>query len=188
MLIGLLSAITLDWLIKDSLRSLVPTLAITFSPVVKSTIVRVVLALHQLDVKNAFLNEILDKPIFMAQPPGFIDPRHLDHVCRLKKAMYGLLQAPLAWFQRFNSFLFSLGFVQSRVDSSPFHFHRGKSIIYLLLYVDDVIVTGNDFTALCHFISRTHQEFAIKDLVRLNYFLGLEVSYTTDGLFVGQAK
>lgn len=124
----------------------------------------------------------------MAQPPGFVDPRFPYHVCRLKKALYGLRQAPLAWFQRFSSYLTSLGFLQSHCGSSLFHFHRGTSIIYLLLYVDDIIVTGNDSSLLHNFISRTHREFAIKDLGRLNYFLGLEVSYTSDGLFVGQAK
>ncbi|KAG6415796.1 hypothetical protein SASPL_123214 [Salvia splendens] len=76
----------------------------------------------------------------------------------------------------------------SRADSSLFHFHRGPSTIFLLLYVDDIIVTGNDQSLLQRFISQIHKEFAIKDLGRLNYFLGLEVSYTHDGLFIGQAK
>lgn len=137
--------------------------------------------LFSADVKNIFLNGILDIPVFMALPPGFVDPRFPNHVCRLKKAFYGLCQAPLAWFQRFISYLLSLGFRQSRSDSSLFHFHRGTYIIYLLLYVDDIIVTWNDSTALQNFISCTHREFAFKDLGKLNYFLRLEVSYTLDG-------
>lgn len=84
-----------------------------------------------------------------------------------------------AWLQLFSSYLLGLGFVQSRANSSLFHFHRGASIIYVILYVDNIVVTGNDSTALRHFISRTHHKFAIKDLGQLNYFLGLEVSYTT---------
>ncbi|XP_041995661.1 uncharacterized mitochondrial protein AtMg00810-like [Salvia splendens] len=167
----------------------------TFSLVVKAATVRVVLTLavqrgwhlQQLDVKNAFLNGVLDKPVYITQPPGFVDPRFPDHVRRLKKAIYGLRQAPLAWF-RFSIFLLSMGFSQSRADSSLFHFHRGPSTIFLLLYVDDIIVTGNDQSLLQRFISQIHKEFAIKDLGRLNYFLGLEVSYTHDGLFIGQAK
>lgn len=168
----------------------------TFGPVVKASTIRVILALavhskwplHQLDVKNAFLNGILQKPVFMSQPPGFVDPRFPDHVCRLKKALYGLRQTPLAWFQRFSSFLLSLEFLASRSDSSLFYLHQGTSVVYLLLYVDDIILTGNDASLLRRFISRTHSEFAIKDLGQLNYFLGLEISHTSTGLFVGQAK
>lgn len=100
----------------------------TFSPVVKASTARVILAisvqhnwpLHQLDVKNAFLNHILQKPVYMAQPSGFVDPRFPHHVCRLKKALYGLRQAPLAWFHRFSSFLMSLGFCASHSNSSLF--------------------------------------------------------------------
>lgn len=124
----------------------------------------------------------------MAQLPVFVDLYYPDHVCRLKKALYGLRQALFAWFQRFNKFLLSFGFCQCRSDSSLFHFHRGTSIIFLLLYVDNIIVTGNDPQVLWRFIDRTHQEFAIKDLDRLNYFLGLEVSYTSNEILIGKAK
>lgn len=94
----------------------------------------------------------------------------------------------MAWFQLFISFLRSLGFTTSRSDSSLFYLHQGTSVIFLLLYVDDIIVTGNDPALLKKFIDQTHTKFAIKDLGKLNYFLGLEISYTSDGLFVGQAK
>lgn len=103
----------------------------TFSLVVKAATVWGILALvvqfrwplHQLDVKNAFLNGILTKPVFMSQPPGFVDPHFPTHVCLLKKALCGLCQSPLAWFQRFNTFLVSLG---NRSDSSLFYLHQGK--------------------------------------------------------------
>ncbi|KAL3648881.1 hypothetical protein CASFOL_005284 [Castilleja foliolosa] len=91
----------------------------TFSPVVKASTIRIILSiavlnnwsLHQLDVNNAFLHGRLDKPVFMEQPPGFIDPIHPSYVCRLNKAIYGLKQAPRAWFKRFSDFILSLGFV-----------------------------------------------------------------------------
>lgn len=124
----------------------------------------------------------------MAQPPGFVDPHFPDHVCRLKKTLYGLLQAPFAWFQQFRSYLLSLGFRQTQSDYSLFYLLQGKSLIYLFLYVDDIIITGNDQAMLCRFIAHTHFEFAIKYFGQLNYFLGLENSYTSDDLFVGQAK
>lgn len=81
-----------------------------------------------------------------------------------------------------------MGFCQSRSNLSLFYFLRDTSIIYLLLCVHDIIVTDNDGDLLKNFIARTHKEFAIKDLGCLNYFIGLEVSCTSDGLFVGQVK
>lgn len=76
----------------------------------------------------------------MKQPPGYVHPHHLDHVCSLRKALYDLKQAPRAWYQRFAVYISSIGFT-SRSDNSLFTFHRGLEIIYLLLYVDDIILT-----------------------------------------------
>lgn len=140
-----------------------------------------------MDAKNVFLSGVLDKPVFRAQPPGFVDPRFPDHICRLKKALYNLCQAPLVWFQLFSIFLLRLGFCQNRYNSSLFNFRGGTSIIFLLVYVDDIIMIGNNPVFLWKFIGQTHQEFAIKDLSCLNYLLGLEVSYTPIGVFIGQA-
>ncbi|GKD59505.1 retrovirus-related pol polyprotein from transposon RE1 [Tanacetum coccineum] len=168
----------------------------TFSPVVKSATVRIVLSLavlnhwrlHQLDVKNAFLHGQLNETVYMEQPPGFVDPEFPNHVCKLSKALYGLKQAPRAWFQRLSSFLITHGFICSRADTSLFVFARDSSIMYLLVYVDDLILTGNNETMLTSFTTHLNREFAIKDLGDLSYFLGLEVSYTDDGLFLSQAK
>lgn len=170
----------------------------TFSPVVKAATVRIVISLavmhkwplHQLDVNNAFLNGQLQDTVFMEQPPGFSDVRFPNHVCRLKKSLYGLKQAPRAWFQRLSSFLIGLGFICSRADPSLFVFKKQTQVLYLLVYVDDIILTRNDISLVCKFTSKLDAEFAIKDLGLLNYFLGLEVSYMSDGsgLFLTQAK
>ncbi|KAI3673709.1 hypothetical protein L6452_39837 [Arctium lappa] len=167
-----------------------------FSPVVKAATVRIVLSLavlnnwklHQLDVKNAFLNGTLDETVFMEQPPGFTNPQFPNHVCKLSKALYGLKQAPHAWFQHLSTFLLSYGFTCSRADTSLFVLTRDSCIMYLLVYVDDLILTGNDETTITTFISRLNHEFAIKDLGDLNYFLGLEVAYMDNGLFLTQSK
>ncbi|CAM8882756.1 unnamed protein product [Rhodiola kirilowii] len=124
----------------------------------------------------------------MEQPPGYIDPRFPTHVCLLKKAIYGLKQAPRAWFQRFSSFLLKLGFSCSRADTSLFIFHQQSNLIYLLIYVDDIIVTGNNSSLIDGFTRKLHSEFAIKDLGSLSYFLGLEASTTHNGLFLSQLK
>ena len=163
---------------------------------VKASTVRAILTLavmqhwplHELDVNNAFLNELLSNPVYMEQPPGFIDPRFPHHVCRLRKALYGLKQAPLAWFQRFNSFLLHLGFIDKKADPSLFIYHHNTATLYLRVYVDDIILTGSNHFAIQTILAKIRAEFAIKDLGRLSYFLGLEVHYGANGIFLSQAK
>lgn len=123
----------------------------TFNPFIKPvTIQRVISiaitsswAIRQLYMKNAFLHGYLNEEVYMRQPPGFTHPDFPEHVCRLRKAIYGLKQAPWAWFQRFSTSLFNLGFTISRASLSLFIYKVGVVIIYLLLYVDDIIITGN---------------------------------------------
>lgn len=168
----------------------------TFSPVVKASTIRIVLSLavlnnlklHQLDVNNAFLNGELHELVYMKQTPGFQDPIFPHHVCRLNKAIYGLKQALRAWFHRLSTFLVASGFVCSKAGTSLFVFKWDSCILYLLVYVDDLILTGNQEVVIQSFITKLHDTFAIKDLGRLNFFLGLEVIYTDTGLFLSQSK
>ena len=104
-------------------------------------------------MKIVFLHGKLNVLVFMEQPPRFTDPLRPDHVCSLKKALYGLHQAPRAWFERFSSFLFSVGFSCSSADSSLFIYQSHGHIMLLLLYVDDIIVTGNHSSLLHQFIA-----------------------------------
>lgn len=124
----------------------------TFSPFVKPATMRIILALavqyhwslKQLDVSNAFLHGVLHEEVFMSQPPRYVDPANPSHVCFLLKAVYGLKQAPMAWFESFTTQLFHLGFIASSADNNFFILHHGSCVVYLLLYMDDIIVTGND--------------------------------------------
>ncbi|KAI5343890.1 hypothetical protein L3X38_011766 [Prunus dulcis] len=168
----------------------------TFSPVVKRTTVRTVLCLaisfgwplRQLDVKNAFLHGSLSEDVYMRQPPGFVDPHQPDHVCKLNKAIYGLKQAPWAWFQHFSQFLLRVGFTQSQADNSMFVYHDQFSVMILLLYVDDIILTGSNSSHLLAFLRTLGTEFDIKDLGHLNYFLGVEVHYHPTSIHLTQNK
>jgi hypothetical protein len=168
----------------------------TFSPVVKPPTVCIILSLaaqnhwplRQLDVSNAFLHGFLKENVFMAQPLGFVDSAQPSHVCKLYKSLYGLKQAPCAWFERFTSHLLTLGFTASLADASLFVLHTGSTTVYLLLYVDDIIITGNNSTAVSDIISQLSTTFELKDLGPLRYFLGLQIEYKKVGLFVHQQK
>ncbi|KAK1677814.1 hypothetical protein QYE76_038662 [Lolium multiflorum] len=168
----------------------------TFSPVVKPATIRVVLSIatahqwpiHQLDVKNAFLHGELAETVYCTQPSGFVDASHPTHVCRLKKSLYGLKQAPRTWFLRFTTYLHSLGFVTSKCDSSLFILRTATSTAYLLLYVDDIIVTASDSTTLRHVIDSLNHEFSMSDLGDVHHFLGVNVQRTPRGLFLSQQQ
>ncbi|XP_021811484.1 uncharacterized protein LOC110754690 [Prunus avium] len=168
----------------------------TFSPVVKPSIVRLVLALsatfgwqlQQLDVKNAFLHGILHEEVYMSQPLGFIDSENPNLVCKLHKSLYGLKQAPRAWNDRFTQFLPSLGFKASHADPSLFVLKEADSLVFLLLYVDDIIITGSHSTVIQMVIDQLSKEFDMKHLGALHYFLGLQIQYPSNGIFIHQSK
>lgn len=121
-----------------------------FSLVIKPATIRLLLALvmifdwsiRQLVVSNAFLHVFLDEEVFMELPRGFVDQTNPTFVCRLHKALYGLKQAPRAWYTRLSQSLLDLGFSSSLVDSSLFTYHHHSIHIFVLIYVDDIIVTG----------------------------------------------
>ncbi|KAK1648574.1 hypothetical protein QYE76_066379 [Lolium multiflorum] len=168
----------------------------TFSPVVKPATIRVVLSIatsrawpvHQLDVKNAFLHGNLDEEVYCVQPPGFVDPAHPHHVCRLHKSLYGLKQAPRAWYQRFAHYAHRLGFVASQSDVSLFVLRQGTEVAYLLLYVDDIILTASTSRLLQHITGLLHREFSMTDLGDLSYFLGISVTRSSTGMFLSQRQ
>nr|GEV27964.1 hypothetical protein [Tanacetum cinerariifolium] len=124
----------------------------------------------------------------MHQPPRFTDSAHSDYVCLIQKSLYGLKQAPRAWFQRFSSYVIRAGFYHSKTDSSLFIFHKGPNTAYLLLYVDDIILTASSTSILQRIIFLLHAEFAMTDLGPLNYFLGISAMRTTSGIFLSQTK
>uniref|UniRef100_A0A2N9FF82 Leucine-rich repeat-containing N-terminal plant-type domain-containing protein n=1 Tax=Fagus sylvatica TaxID=28930 RepID=A0A2N9FF82_FAGSY len=169
----------------------------TFAPVARLSSVRTLIAvsasrhwpLFQMDVKNAFLNGELTEEVYMQLPPGFSQPPGFSHkVCRLRRALYGLKQAPRAWFAKFSSTISQHGFSASSYDSALFFRRSDHGITLLLLYVDDMIITGDDVQGIQDLKRFLGQHFEMKDLGPLSYFLGLEVSSSSDGYYLTQAK
>ena len=115
----------------------------------------------------------LSETVYCSQPAGFVDSSRPDMVCRLNKSLYGLKQAPRAWYSRFARFLLTLGFTEAKADTSLFIYCRGDETAYLLLYVDDIVLTASSQQLLEHVISSLQREFAMKDLGQLHHFLGI---------------
>lgn len=139
-----------------------------------------------MDVKNAFLNGDLSEEVYMQPPPGYTRPPH--KVCRLRRALYGLKQAPRAWFAKFSSTIAHIGFVSSSYDSALFIRRSDAGLILLLLYVDDMIITGDDVAGIHDLQQFLSQQFEMKDLGSLGYFFWLEVSSDSDYYYLSQAK
>jgi histone deacetylase 1/2 len=116
----------------------------------------------------------------MRQPPEFQDKRAPSYVCKLDKALYGLKQVPRAWYSRLSSKLLDFGFVSSKSDTSLFMYNKSGIIIYMLVYVDDIIVTSSSQNAITTLLKDLSSHFALKDLGDLRFFLGIEVKKTRE--------
>eukprot|EP00253_Pinus_taeda_P014897 PITA_14897 len=142
---------------------------------------------HQMDVKSAFLHGDLHEEIYMEQPIGFIQTDS-SIVCRLKKSLYGLKQAPRARYAKMDSFLLESGFFRCHSDNTVYTKKVGKSLIILVLYVNDLILTGSDPNLINHVKSSLKKKFETTDLGHLHYFLGLQVLQSKECIFLSQSK
>ncbi|WVZ87097.1 hypothetical protein U9M48_033789 [Paspalum notatum var. saurae] len=157
----------------------------TFSPVVKPATIRVVLSIAVSRDRPIHQGQ---ETVSCQQPPGFIDPAAPNHVCLLQKSLYGLKEAPRAWYQRFASYIRRIGFLASASDTSLFVYKKGGDLAYLLLYVDDIILTASSSALLQRVTALLHSEFAMTDLGALHHFLGISVTWSSDGLFLSQRQ
>jgi hypothetical protein len=139
-------------------------------------------SVSQLDVHNAFLNCELSEEVYMQPPPGYSVPDGM--VCRLRRSLYGLKQAPRAWFERFASVVTAAGFSPSVHDPALFVHTSPRGRTLLLLYVDDMIITGDDPEYIVFVKARLQDQFLMTDLGPLRYFLAIEVSSTPDGFSI----
>jgi Reverse transcriptase (RNA-dependent DNA polymerase) len=168
----------------------------TFAPVAKMNTVRTLIScvvnfgwnIHQLDVKNAFLHGDLKEEVYMELPPGFDNEQVAGKVCRLKRSLYGLKQSPRAWFDRFSKTMIKEGYLQSNADHTMFIRRKRGKLCVLIVYVDDIVLTGNDIVEMKRIKSSLATEFEMKDLGPLHYFLGIEVVSSPNGIFLSQQK
>ncbi|WVZ81795.1 hypothetical protein U9M48_029136, partial [Paspalum notatum var. saurae] len=165
-----------------------------FAPVARLESVRLLLALaasegwpvHHMDVKSAFLNGELREEVYVTQPPGFIIAGKEQKVLRLIKALYGLRQAPRAWYAKLDASLASLGFQRSASEHAVYTRGKGAHRLIVGVYVDDLIITGGNITELKQFKEEMKSTFQMSDLGLLHYYLGLEVNRTTTGITISQ--
>ncbi|KAJ0909110.1 putative RNA-directed DNA polymerase [Helianthus annuus] len=167
----------------------------TFSPVVKMVTIRTVVALavffnwslYQLDVDNAFLHGTITEDVYMKLPQGYYS-KNESKVCKLVKSLYGLKQAPRKWNERLTTVLLDFGFKQSKCDHSLFILNKDNVTVFLLVYVDDIVLTGNSVVEIEKIKKVLHDTFKIKDLGILKYFLGIEVLYNKGEVCFSQRK
>jgi hypothetical protein len=153
-----------------------------FAPVARYSSIRIIISLatvfgwklHQMDINTAFLNGEVEQEVYIEQPEGFVIHDKRSHVCKLKKALYGLKQAPRAWYGRIDNFLQSLGFSKSIADPNLYIKIIQNHPVILVLYVDDLFLTGEE-TLIAQTKRELSEEFEMKDLGLMHYFLGLEV-------------
>ena len=154
----------------------------TFAPVAKMNTIRTIISiaanhgwkLFQLDVKNAFLHGDLEEEVYMEIPPGFNSRETEGKICKLKKSLYGLKQSPRAWFGRFRNEVCSMGYRQSNADHTLFFKHNYDKITILVVYVDDIVITGDDDKEILCLKRALARSFEVKDLGYLHIFLELK--------------
>lgn len=143
-------------------------------------------SLRPLDVHNAFLHRVLEEEVYMKQPPGYENPSNPRYVCKLDKALYGLKQTPRAWYSRLSNKLCDLGFRGSKADTSLFYFNKGDLTMFLLMYVDDIIVVSSKEDVVSVLLQNLQKDFALKDRGELHYFLGIKVTKASNGILLTQ--
>ena len=141
-----------------------------------------------MDVKNAFLHGELDREIYMEQPKGFESKAQPDYICKLRRELYGLKQAPRAWYSEIAKLLIQSGYLIAPTNSSLFVKLQGSILATMLVYVNDLIITGDDEDEIHQTRENLVVYFQMKELGELKHFLGLEVDQVKDGLFLCQHK
>ncbi|GKA70412.1 putative ribonuclease H-like domain-containing protein [Tanacetum coccineum] len=167
-----------------------------FAPVARIEAIRLFLAfasymgftVYQMDVKSAFLYGTIEEEVYVHQPPGFVDPAHPNKVYKVIKALYGLHQAPRAWYETLSSFLMENGFRRGTIDKTLFIKKKKSDIMLVQVYVDDIIFGSTKKSMCTEFEDCMHKRFQMSSMGELTFFLGLQVKQQPDGIFISQDK
>jgi hypothetical protein len=168
----------------------------TFTHVARLEAIRILLAfttskgfkLYQMDVKSAFLNGVIQEEVYVRQSPGFESPKCPDRVYKFSKALYGLNQAPRAWYARLKTFLLEHGYVMGSVDKTIFTLNHDTDFLLVQIYMDDIIFGGSSHTLMSIFQEMIESEFQMSMMGELVFFSGIQVKQTKQATFVHQAK
>nr|GEW98160.1 retrovirus-related Pol polyprotein from transposon TNT 1-94 [Tanacetum cinerariifolium] len=168
----------------------------TFAPVARIEAIRLFLAyaahknftVFQIDVKTAFLNGILKEEVYVGQPPGFVSKQYPDHVYALDKALYGLKQAPRAWYGVLLQFLIDSDFQKVSIDTTLFIKKKGKHIMLIQIYVDDIIFGSTNPKYCIKFSDLMVKRFEISMMGEMKFFFGLQVNQFSNGIFINQSQ
>nr|GEY96216.1 retrovirus-related Pol polyprotein from transposon TNT 1-94 [Tanacetum cinerariifolium] len=143
---------------------------------------------YQMDVKTAFLNGILKEEVYVGQPPGFVSKQYPDHVYTLDKALYCLKQAPRAWYDILSQFLIEIGFQKGSIDTTLFIKKKGKHIMLIRIYVDEIIFGSTNLKYCTKFSDIMVKRFEKSMMREMKFFLGLQVNQFSNGIFINQSK
>ena len=168
----------------------------SYAPVARLEAIRMFLAfaaykdfiVYQMDVESAFLNGILNEEVYVAQPPGFESTEFPARVYKLHKAVYGLKQAPRAWYETLSEYLVESGFVKGQIDKTLFTKGVNDDLIMVQVYVDDIIFGSKSKDQCDYFAKVMTSKFEMSMMGEMNYFLGLQVKQTAEGIFLSQTK
>ncbi|GJW43946.1 putative ribonuclease H-like domain-containing protein [Tanacetum coccineum] len=166
-----------------------------FAPVARIEAIRIFLAyasfkdivVYQMDVKSAFLYGKIEEDVYVCQPPGFEDSDFPDRVYKVEKALYGLHQAPKAWYETLLTYLLDNGFQRGKMDKTLFTRRDKCDILLVQVYVDDIIF-GSTKKSLCTEFEKMHKKFQMSSMGELTFFLRLQVKQKEDGIFMSQDK
>ncbi|GJW94488.1 putative ribonuclease H-like domain-containing protein [Tanacetum coccineum] len=167
-----------------------------FAPVARLEAIRIFLAfasymgfiVYQMDVKSAFLYGKIDEEVYVSQPPGFLDSKYPEKVYKVVKALYGLHQAPRAWYATLSTFLLKNGYRRGTIDKTLFLKKDKHDIILVQVYVDDIIFGSTKKSWCDEFEALMKSRFQMSSMGELTFFLGLQVKQKPDGIFISQDK
>jgi hypothetical protein len=138
-----------------------------------------------MDIKSTFLNENLTEDVYMTQPEGFVDPKHVGKICKLQKSIYGLKQAYQSWNLCFDEVVKEVGFIKNVEELCVYKKVSGSAVVFPVLYVDDILLIKNDISMMEVVKSSLRKNFSMKDLGEVTYILDIKIYRDKSNRLIG---